>query len=542
MDKVLPHQGNGPCPCGTSSDAFRVYPEDGHGYCFSGNCSRTNKRFSRRELDRLDVNSEYKKYPEYKEAVEATTVPTSYQYIDVRGVTKGTWERYQSPVKVIGEKPFEIGFKYTETSSKVRNLDKKSFYWKGGTSPGCFGKLAFPVGTFTDIIITEGEFDAPSALQMVGGTKLAAISVSSSSSAVKDVQADHAYINSAQRILLAFDNDKAGQEAAAKVAQLFPFEKVYKVELAAYKDANEYLVNDGAKLFRAAVAAARKFTPDGVISSYDEVLEALNAKKEKAVVSFPFKAGEEKLEGLRFGTSVLFSGREGIGKTEILRKLEHHVLKHTDYNIGLIHLEESKDESLNNLLTYEVGQPLRKKHVDVPVEEKLGHFKKLTGRDNRVFVYSHFGSDDPDDFLWIIRHLVAVCGCKFIFFDHVNFVVSRMRPETDERKMLDYICSSLEKMVEELDFCLVFIAHENDNGETRGSRNISQTCFVRIRLSRDLEAASVTERTKLWMSVAKNRPTSSTGPIGYAIYDESLGALVDVEDTEEFLPPLRDVT
>jgi hypothetical protein len=115
-----------------------------------------------------------------------------------------------------------------------------------------------------------------------------------------------------------------------------------------------------------------------------------------------------------------------------------------------------------------------------------------------------------------------------------------MSVTTDERRTLDYLCTRLEKLVEELHFCFCFICHENDNGETRGSRNISQTAHVRVRLRRDLENADPDERVKLYLSVAKNRPTSSTGPIGYAYYDESKGALVDdaYTDTGDFLPTL----
>lgn len=473
---------------------------------------------------------------------------TSYQYLDWRGVSRHTWEKYQTQFKVVGETPIEIGFRYRDDHHKVRFYDRKSFYQSGTVKPGVFGKDAFPAGSFTDIIITEGEIDAASAYEMVGG-KVAAVSVQSSGSVLADLKADFEYINSAQRILICFDSDKAGQEAAQKVVRegLFPFEKLFKIELdPKYKDANGYLADDNGRGFRAAVSGASKFTPDGVISSYEEVAGVLSEQMERAVVTLPFRGLEEKLQGLRYGASYLFSGLEGIGKTEILRALEFHVLRETDANIGVIHLEENKSSTVNNLLTYQIGQPLRQKDVEVPQDEKLKAYQQLTKRDNRVFIYSHFGSDNPDDFLGIIRYLVAVCGCKFIFFDHINYVVSGMSPMGkggagvfDERRTLDYLCTRLEKLVEELHFCFCFVCHENDNGETRGSRNISQTAHVRVRLSRDIEADSVDERSKLKMSVAKNRPTSASGPAGYAYYDEAKGALVDTHvDTSTVLPPL----
>ena len=128
-------------------------------------------------------------------------------------------------------------------------------------------------------------------------------------------------------------------------------------------------------------------------------------------------------------------------------------------------------------------------------------------------------------------------------FDHINIVVSGLSVEGDERKTLDYLCTRLAMLVEELQFCLVMICHENDEGLTRGSRNISQTAHVHIRLIRDIQSPNPVERAKTYMIVAKNRPVGPSGPIGYAVYDENKGVLLDgyilerqPERVEDFIP------
>ena len=517
-------KNKGPCPCGKSSDAFVTYP-DGHGYCFRAGCQKP---------------LHYLTKPLGSTEGKITDQPVSYQYLDWRGVPRQIWERYRAQVKVEGETPTRIGFPYSEDTTKARLLDKKEFYWTGKPKSGVFGKISFPIGTFDDIIITEGEIDAPSAYFMVGGSRLAAVSVQSATSAAKDLKADYDYINSAKRIFICFDNDEPGHKAEASATSLFDFHKLFKIDLGPYKDANEVLQAGKADNFRKAFHNAKKLTPDGVVSSYQDVLEILKSEKSKPVVSFPLKAGESKLEGFRLGTSVLLSGLEGIGKTEVLRLCESHILKETDFNVGIIHLEEGNDDTINFLLPYQTNQPMRRKDVNIPIEDRLQHYKNLTKRDNRVFIYSHFGSDNPDDFLGIIRYLVAVCDCKFIFLDHINFIVSQMDRSADERRTLDYICTRLAKLVEELNFCLVFICHENADGGTRGSMNISQTAHVRIRLSRDIENPSAIERVKTYLSIAKNRPTGLSGPIGFAFYDEDTGTLTDgvplADELKEVLP------
>lgn len=459
----------------------------------------------------------------------STEPNSSMQIVEHRGLTKAVLSRYKIQTLVEGDTPKIVEFPYP-SFTKNRVFGEKKFFSKGTRKPGVFGKEAFDINELKDIVITEGEYDAPSVFQMIG---IPGFSVQSATTAVEDCRADFEYLNRASRIFIAIDADEAGQKVATSVASLFDFSKVFKIEMRKdLKDANGYLQANEQDSFRKAFKASKKFVPDGVISTYEEIKKAFQEKPTKPVCSFPFARGEEKLEGLRLGTSVLISGLEGIGKTELVRALEYQVLKETDYNIGIIHLEEPKQDALNCLLSYHVKAPLRREKFDIPIEQKMEAFEDLVKRDNRVHVYSHFGSNDPDSILGIVRFLGAVCDCKFIFLDHINIIASGLDSEKDERRVLDYLCTHLAFLVEELNICLVFVCHENDDGRPRGSRNMGQVAKVRIRLSRDLEAQDDDERNKLYMVVSKNRPTGATGPIGYAYFDPNSGYLSDVEQTE----------
>lgn len=460
-----------------------------------------------------------------------TETTGSLQTIPQRGLNTAVLSRYNIKTRVIGDEPKLVEFPYHKgTFIKNRLFNEKKFFSTGTAKPGVFGKESFDKSELKDIFLVEGEWDAASVFQMTGNP---AFSVQSSSSALKDCQADFEYLNSAQRIFIAFDADDPGKKAAAAVASLFDFNKVFKMELNPdLKDANKYLTEDRQEDFRKIYRSAKKFVPDGVISSMSEFEEAFNEKKVKPECPFPFKLGEDKMEGLRLGTSVLVSGLEGIGKTELLRAIQYTVLTQTDHNIGIIHLEEQKQDVLNCLLSYHMHTPLRRHKHDVPTEEKIKGLNEITKRDNRIHIYSHFGSNDPDAILGIIRYLVAVCGCKFVFLDHINIIVSGLDSEKDERRILDYLSTRFAMLVEELNFCLVYVCHENDDGRPRGSRNMGQTAKVRIRLNRALEAEEEEERNKLYMTIAKNRPTGSTGPIGYALYDTEKGHLIDPYESE----------
>jgi twinkle protein len=253
--------------------------------------------------------------------------------------------------------------------------------------------------------------------------------------------------------------------------------------------------------------------PEGILSSFTEFDRIIDEDKEKPAVSYPWERMQAMTYGIRGGELVLFTALEGIGKTEIFRALEYHLLKTTDSNIGVIHLEEGKARTLKGLVGYELQRPVHLPEWAVGKEELKDVLRRVSGRDERLHIYSHFGSDDPDDLLGTVRFLAGACDCKFVFLDHISMVVSGLQGD-DERKALDYLSTRLAMMVEELGFTLFMISHVNDEGQTRGSRNIAKVADLRVDLSRDLKSTSDELRNKTHLMVSKNRFAGKTGPGG----------------------------
>ena len=245
--------------------------------------------------------------------------------------------------------------------------------------------------------------------------------------------------------------------------------------------------------------------------------DILLAQESEPGFPLPFKQLQEKLDGLQMKESYLFTALEGVGKTEIIRSIEYFLLKNSTKNLGVIHLEESKERLLQGYAGYVLGKPCHIKGKPVPKEDVVEALKKVVKHDGHLNVYSHFGSDDPDVILSTIRYLVTVKECKYIFLDHITMVVSGMGKE--EREALDYISTRLAMMMKELDFCLVYVSHVNDDGLTRGSRNISKIASVWVHLDRDLEAESEEKRNETRLIIKKNRPTGLTGPAGTLVFD-----------------------
>lgn len=478
-----------PCPNCSSSDAYSTY-DDGHGWCFS--C-----QYYKPSNDVLDN--------------------FTYEYLERRGISKETHRFYKAASKINEDGlPVAIGYPYPNGATKVRTLGKKGFYSVGDIGKaGLYGRNLFPAGSARYITITEGEDDALSLYEVL---KAPVVSVQSASTAGRDCGIDRAYLNSFERIYLAFDNDEPGREAVRNVAKLFDYNKVYVVKIAdPYKDANDYLQAGQSEALKKIWWNSKKYLPETIISSFSD-FEVILKEPQKLGVPYPFHTLQYMTDGMRTSESVLITAMEGVGKTEVMHSLLHQNLKETEDAVCAIFLEEPKKRLLQALAGIELRRPVHLPEYDPGFDATYGALKSVVGTDDRLHVYSHFGSDDPEVLLDTIRFAVSARACRRVFLDHITMAVSGMGGD-DERRALDYLSTRLEMMVKELDFSLIFVSHVNDLGQTRGSRNISKIADIRIDLSRDLLSSDETERRTTKVRVSKNRYSGRTGDAGTLYFD-----------------------
>lgn len=502
-----------PCPKCDSHDAYAIDHEGG-GYCFS--CQ------------------EYVP-PKEKDMEETTDSKIDYIYRPHRGLSKSTVEFYDIAIKTVDDIENCYGFVYPNQSVKTKSVDpdaprKDKYKWIGPSqSAGCFGRDKFDPGSKPVLYITEGEHDAPSVYEALG-CSVAAISVQSSSTALRDVTVDRDYINSFDKIVLALDGDDPGKEATRKIvcSGLFDFNKMFIVEFQEFKDANAYAQEGRMHDLAKVVKKYKKFTPDNIISSFSEIEEALKTGNDEVIGTYPSDKLNDMLYGFHRQQVVLVKGLEGIGKTEIFRWMEHHLLKTTSLKLGLVHMEEDKATTIKGIATYELDTPCSLPDVGISDIDILDGYKKaVKGDESRVFIYTMFGGDDPDDVLDSIRFLVSSGGVDVVFLDHITLLVTGVE-EGDERRKLDYLSTKLKKMAKELNFCLVMISHVNDDGQTRGSRNITKIADTVIHLERFLLSDNEWEKNCLYLTLEKNRKTGRTGKAGVLHFNTDTTKLEEV--------------
>jgi twinkle protein len=461
-----------------------------------------------------------------------------YSSVVERGLTRDTCLTYG-----IGSKGGEFYFPYYDNKEslvafKKRNQAEKRFSIEGAWKDGAlFGQQLFTKGG-KYVTITEGEFDAAAAYQMLG-SKYPVVSVrNGASSAVMDCKANYEWLDSFETIVVCFDNDDPGREAASAVAEIFGTKTKILKGTKDYKDACEYSQEGKGKEFIAAWWAAERYTPDGIIDGAG-LWDLVNQPVEKAEVLYPFTGLNELTYGIRQGEMVTLTAGSGLGKSQFLREIVYHILNNSSDNIGLMFLEESVKKTAKSLMSLHANKPLHLPDVEVSDDELRSAFDATLGT-GRVFLFDHFGSTAVDNIINRVRFMAKGMGCKYIFLDHVSIVVSAQE-NGDERKALDEIMTKLRMIVQETSVALFCVSHlKRPDGKgheegaatslsaLRGSGSIGQLSDIVIGLERNGQSDDPVERHTTRVRVLKNRFSGLTGPGASLYYDRMTGRMNEI--------------
>jgi len=534
-----------PCPLCTSSDAVGIN-QNGSAKCFS--CGEF--------------------MPNYKQSCEGkdmtTTTTTQHKQIDNVGegnfialtdrqISQSTAQKYG--VKAVQDLkgqvvkhfyPYYNGHELSAT--KCRNTVTKDFFVTGTyNDTGLFGQQLFKSGKY--VTITEGECDAMAAYELLG-SKWAVVSIKrGAQGAVRDIKESLEFFDDFENIIVAFDNDKAGKDAAVKVARLFKPGKARILTLPnGFKDPNDMLRSNKHKDFVEAWWASKVYTPSGVIN-VTEQREKFHNRERKQSVPYPYEGLNKKLYGLRQGELVTLTGGTGLGKSSVTREIEHWLVKQTQDNVGIIALEEDWRRTIDGIISIEANARL---YVDEEREkfskEELDKmFDMLYDGDNknRVWVHSHFGTNDIDDIFTKLRFMIIGCDCKWVVIDHLHMLVSAVH-DGDERRAIDSIMTRLRSLVEETGAGIILVSHlrrvdgnkGHENGvevslsHLRGSNSIGQLSDCVIALERNQQSDDPDEARTTKLRVLKSRYTGDVGLAARVIYDGETGRLTELTDED----------
>lgn len=411
-------------------------------------------------------------------------------------------------------------------------LQGKEFPWTGDiNSVGLYGEWLWSKGK--RIVICEGEIDAMSLSQCMGN-KWPVVSVpNGAKSAAKFIKKRYEYLENFEEVILMFDMDEPGQQAAIECAELLPVGRV-KIARLPMKDANEMLVAGKAEDLMRCYWEAKPYRPDGLLVTKD-MREAI-LRPEESGLSYPFSGLNDKLTGIHPASLITVTSGSGLGKTTFMRELAYHLHTVHKKKVGMLMLEETTRYTTRAMVGLHLNKRIERDLSNTSQEELSKAFDDLFG-ERDIALYDHFGSTEVDNIINRIRYMARAMDCTHILLDHLSILISGIQTD-DERKMIDVAMTKLRTLVQETGITLFLVSHlrrpsgdkGHEDGHTvslgqlRGSHSIAQLSDAVIGLQKpsDDPTGDATE-----VVVLKNRATGERGSAGVLNYSRDTGRLTE---------------
>lgn len=518
--------GHEPCPkCGSKDNLARY--DDGHAYCFSTGCD-----YYEPGDGSVGVT---------KPKNEGTlTLKGEYRSLATRKIKEETCKFWGYRVGEHNGRTAQLAYYFDPksrqpVSAKVRFADKKFTIIGDGENMPLYGQWLWKTGGKM-LTITEGEIDALTVSQLQDNRWPVVSIPKGSKGAKKALKQNIDWVDSFETIVLMFDCDDPGREAANECAELFAPGKV-KIATLPFKDPNECLQNGQGKAVIDAMWNAPVYRPDGIIAGVELTRDALKS----AILpgySLPYPLLNEMMGGLREQELTLLTAGSGVGKSTFARHLAYDLNQEHGLTIGNVFLEESNAKTAQAYVALDNAIPLGKLRKNPSILTDAQWDKSLAKVvHNKMFFYNHFGSLESDHLLSKLRYLRQGCGCNFIILDHISIVISGQTSSSEgERRDIDILMTKLRQLIESTGVGIIGIVHlsqpegkaHEEGGrvslnQLRGSGALKQLSDNVIALERNQQSAKKKDMSSI--RLLKCREFGDTGLADTLRYNRNTGIL-----------------
>lgn len=512
-----------PCEACGSSDAKAEF-SDGHSYCFSCG-SYTGCKGDRK--------------PKHDERPTLGLISGEVRGLRARKITDETCKHFNYRVGQYKGQTVQIAPYYDRDgkliAQKLRTADKK-FIWLGDQ------KHALPFGsqcwqrTGKMVVVCEGEIDALT-MSQVQGNKYPVVSIGCGAGPQirKYFGRNKEYFTGFDKIILMFDQDEPGQEAARAAATVLGAKT--HIAVLPLKDANEMLKANRVEELINAMWKAKQYRPEGILDMAD--LKEAVMRRPQWGLSWPFESLTKHTFGIRTGEIITIGAGTGIGKTDFMTQTMKHLVVEHGEPIGIFALEQQPTETATRL-----AGKFASKTFHIPdgswKEEELERAWTELVQPGKVFLYDSFGQNDWEAVQEKIEYLHHAHGVRFFFLDHLTALAAW---QDDERKELEVILSEQGSLVKRLDICIIQVSHlatpdgrpHEEGGRVmirhfKGSRAIGFWSHFMFGLERDQQSEDERVRSTTTFRILKDRYTGrGTGQVFYFGYDQETGLLYETD-------------
>lgn len=477
-------------------------------------------------------------------------------YIEDHHVGYRIRSRYQEYHKQVQKKPELLG-KLKCFSGKIGDV---------GADIQMFGEWLYKdLADRKRLIIMEGEIDCLTARLILERkakniNNYAVVSMPSGAN-IHGIQKNFKFINSFEEIYLCMDNDEAGKLLCEEALKVLP---ANKVKVMHYPDGNKDLSDmwkacknkvmreQIADVFWKMIWNAEDYCPAGV-RSFASGFQAMKERGQIPVIPFPPSFGTLNLKtygGFGLGEITTIAAASSVGKSAFVREMIYTAWQETDYNIGIIPLEDSYEEMMEMLCSVHMSTPLNEiawEDRDWDAIEKA-HSEMSSG--NRIHIIDHQGAVDAKKLLEFIDFLIMGLNCKMIVLDPVTLALSRS--DTNEEEILSEILNRVKRHR----YAHINVCHVRKNGggqkansegaeiseeDIKGTGAYFQISMNNILLSRNkLHPNEEIKNTTLIKLSKCRRHGKNTGIAGFTYFNGDTGRLQMGRDPKEIESGIED--
>lgn len=486
----------------------------------------------------------------------------------------------------VNEQLYPCTIDYKLTGYKARRVPKAFPAPIGETGKECelFGQFKFKDSRDKYCLIVGGELDQLSASQMLFDAqeakrksdgrsederyeRIAVVSATiGESGAHKQVSQQYAWFNRFERVVICMDNDKAGMEAALKIAQALPKGKAFVMDMAR-KDPNSYIWDNDkqqpvnySREFVSAFYKHQAYTPSGIVGS-GTLMTAIKAAAVVPKVPLPdFMHEVETLMGggIPLGVIVNLGSASGTGKSTIIDECVYHWIFNSPHKIGVISLESDCAQYGTKILSRHMGVKI---DLIPGVDNKLAFLNSPEAQKasddlffNRDGTHRWHLVDDRDgsieELKEMIMALIIQCECKVIVLDPLQDILDGM--SIDEQAVFMRFMKGTVKS-HGVTFINVNHVRKSSGGQKanstgadiyeedfQGSSAIFKSAACNLLFTRNKEAENEIERNVTKLKMSKCRWTGNTSPnAGRYIYVNKEHKLYDLNDYLDRNPAIK---
>jgi len=526
-----------------SSDGMAVYrkeDENGEEY-YDAYCWVCNKPFNRKQVEEHGVKMTEQSQKFKTEEVDFSDIQAiPFRGWKDRGITRVTSAKYGVHTEVVGATDVVARYYPSYRDGKIVGYKKRScpkdFFSIGSVKATneLFGQSVFEAGQ-KYLVITTGEEDAMSFAEVLRSNSngqefwTPCVSVTcGDGSIIKQFKANFEYINSFEKVILAFDNDESGQKHLEEAARLISPGKAFIAKFPSdVKDASDLLRQNRISELKQVFWKAVPFSRVDVLH-LSQMWE--DFENEDNNVKIPFPAACSHLNemmngGMERGEITVIGALTSIGKSSLVNNIVYNIIENTKFKVGAMYLESTKREVVRDLLSLDAGINLRmKSRDDIDISALRQRFFDGLAKKNQFVYVDHQGSISTDEIFDKLNYLAKAEGCDVIIIDPIQAGVN----SSDNGAIIQFM-DTLLKFAKETDTCVIAVSHMRKPSEKDphsvseydllGSSSVNQIAFNTILISRDKMNECPIKRSATRLQLVKCRRTGNTGEAGWIRYD-----------------------